>query len=106
MENISLVQIVGLMAALASTASFAPQAWKVIRTRDVEGLSARMYALTITGFALWLCYGALRVDWALIVPNALCLAMAAFIFGMIVMPRRKREEVASAIEQAVTPPRS
>lgn len=104
MENIPIVQIVGVMAAMASTASFAPEAWKVIRTRDVSGLSAGMYALTVAAFALWLGYGALQADWALIVPNALCLALAAFIFAMILMPKQKREDVAGTIERAVTPP--
>jgi hypothetical protein len=33
-----------------------------------------------------------------------CLALAAFILAMIVIPRRQREEVASTIDQAVKPP--
>ena len=90
--------LIGAFAALASTASFAPQAWKVIRTRDVRAISPAMYALTVAAFALWLVYGVLRRDWALILPNALCLLLAGFILAMTLLPRGKREAVAEAIE--------
>lgn len=96
----TIVETVGIAAAIASTASFAPQAWKLVKTRDVEGLSVRMYALTVTGFALWLSYGVLRADWALIVPNAICLALAGFILLMVILPARRRDRLADRIEQA------
>ncbi len=41
------VQLIGIAAAVASTTSFAPQAWKIIKTRDVKGLSAPMYLITV-----------------------------------------------------------
>ncbi len=93
-----MVQIVGILAAIASTASFAPQAWKIVSTRDVKGLSRRMYALTVAGFALWLTYGIGKGDWALMVPNAICLTLTIFILAMLCMPRAKREVVADAIQ--------
>ena len=48
--------IVGGLATLCSTTSFVPQAWKVIRTRDMEGVSRKMYAITVVGF----CWGSGR----------------------------------------------
>jgi MtN3 and saliva related transmembrane protein len=95
---IDTVQVIGVLAATASVASFMPQAWKIVRTRDVEGLSAGMYLLTAAAFALWLAFGWLQGEWALIVPNALCLAAASFILAMIVMPRRQREQVATTLD--------
>ena len=100
MNLATLIPVVGTLAAIASTASFTPQAWRIIRTRNVKGLSPAMYALTVTAFALWTCYGALRGDWALIVPNALCLTLAGFILTMTLLPRARRERVADAIETA------
>jgi MtN3 and saliva related transmembrane protein len=96
-----LVTIVGSCAAILSTASFAPQAWRVIRTRDVAGLSSGMYVLTVSGFALWLTYGILRYDWALIVPNTLCLILSLFILAMIVASDRTRNKVSEKIESAL-----
>lgn len=95
----TIAEIVGIAAAIASTASFAPQAWKIVRTRDVEGLSVRMYALTVTGFALWLSYGILKADWALVVPNAICLGLASFILLMVILPARRRDRLADGIEK-------
>jgi MtN3 and saliva related transmembrane protein len=94
--------IIGAAAALCSTASFAPQAWKVITSRSTKGLSAKMYFLTIVAFALWLTYGTLRADWAIIAPNAICLLLSIFIFGMILLSGRQRDRVADAIEHSVS----
>ena len=103
MSSEQLIQTIGILAAIASTASFAPQAWKIISTRDVEGLSAKMYALTVVGFLLWLSYGIGRGDWTLIGPNAICLAFSLFILAMIMMPRNKRDAVADVIQTGHAP---
>ena len=50
----SLVTIIGTIAALCSTISFAPQAWKIIQTRETKDISLGMYLFTVTGFAAWL----------------------------------------------------
>ena len=89
---------VGSLAALASTTSFMPQAWKVVRTRDTRAISAGMYAVTVLGFALWLVYGLLLGQWPLIVTNATCLALSAFILAMKLLPRRYRATVADAVD--------
>lgn len=90
--------IVGIAAAIASVTSFAPQAWRIIRTRSTEGLSSGMYSLTVAAFALWLTFGILRSEFAIIVPNALCLILSAFIFVMILLPDQKVAEVADAVD--------
>jgi MtN3 and saliva related transmembrane protein len=100
--SIDLITMIGAAAAFCSMASFVPQAWRIIASRDTHGLSASMYLLTVSAFGLWLCYGILRADWALMIPNFICLAVAAFILLMIVLPQRKLEKVADKIEEAVT----
>jgi MtN3 and saliva related transmembrane protein len=94
----TLVAIIGSLAAICSTVSFVPQAWKIIRTRDTSGLSARMYAVTVAGFSLWLAYGIMLGEWPLIVTNAICLALAAFILAMRILPQRKKEAVADLLD--------
>jgi len=98
---IDAVTVIGTLAAVASVTSFLPQAWKIIRTRDVEGLSPYMYALTVSAFALWLTFGVLKNEWALMVPNALCLVAATFILMMIVLPKPNRDQVADVLDPAV-----
>jgi MtN3 and saliva related transmembrane protein len=90
--------IVGSIAALASTLSFTPQAWKIIKSRRTEDISAGMYSLTVTAFAFWIGYGILLGQWPIIIPNTLCLIMAAFILTMKLLPRSKRNKVADALD--------
>ena len=57
-----------------------------------------MYAITVAGFALWLSYGVMLARWPIILSNAVCLALSAFILLMTVLPRRKKEEVANTLD--------
>lgn len=92
------VTIVGYFAAFCSMTSFTPQAWKIIRTRDTNSISAPMYALTVSGFALWLTFGLMKAEWPIIITNGVCLVLSAFILLMTVLPRAKKEAVADAID--------
>jgi len=97
--------LVGGLAAIASTASFAPQAWKVIRTRETRGISAGTYVLACTAFMLWLAYGIISTQWPVIATNGVCLVMAGFILAMKLLPSRKREAVADALDPVGGPER-
>jgi MtN3 and saliva related transmembrane protein len=88
---------VGILAAICSTTSFAPQALRVTKTRDTEAISKRMYVITVAGFALWTAYGILGAQWPLIIPNVICLGLSGFILVMKLLPRQKREAVATAL---------
>lgn len=96
--NFEWTTLVGTVGACASVASFTPQAWKIIRERSTKGLSLAMFALTCLSFASWTTFGVLKSEWTLIIPNAICLAFALFIFGMIALPERKTAEVAEALD--------
>lgn len=94
----TIIDIIGTLAALASVSSFTPQAWRIIKARRTEGLSAAMYALTCTAFALWTSFGVLNGEWAIIVPNTICFLLAAFILVLILLPDHKTREVAEALD--------
>jgi MtN3 and saliva related transmembrane protein len=95
-----VVTVVGSIAALCSMVSFTPQAWKIIRTRETKDISAGMYSLTVSAFAFWCLYGALLREWPLIISNGVCLALSGFILAMTLLPQRKKEAVADAIENS------
>jgi len=97
-----LATVIGTLAATASTASFAPQAWKIVKSRHTADISAGMYVLTVAGFTLWTAYGVMLGAWPLIVSNAICLTLSGFILTMKLLPRRKKEQVADALDP-VTP---
>lgn len=89
-----LVALLGAAAALCSTTSFFPQAWKVIRTRDTEAISTKTYLLTVLAFALWTSYGLIRADWPLVVANALCVVLSGFILAMKILPPAGKKRLA------------
>lgn len=97
---------VGVLAAIASVCSFAPQAWKIIRTRDTTSISSGMYALTVTGFVLWLVYGLMLSQWPLIFTNAICLVFASFILVMKLVPKSTKKVLADAVDLSGTAPRA
>jgi MtN3 and saliva related transmembrane protein len=71
--------IIGYLASICSVTSFIPQVVKVVRSGDTAALSARMYAVTVIGFALWTTFGMLRQEWPIIVTNAACFCLAGYI---------------------------
>lgn len=77
-----IADIVGTAAALFSMTSFAPQLVKIWRERDASSVSLRMYAITVTGFALWIAYGWLTRSLPIMGSNGVCLALSAAILAL------------------------
>ncbi|WP_439631747.1 SemiSWEET family sugar transporter [Shinella sp.] len=71
--------IVGYLASICSVTSFIPQVWKIFKTGDTAAISAKMYALTVAGFALWTAFGVMRVEWPIILTNAICFCLSTLI---------------------------
>lgn len=88
----------GTFAAICSVASFVPQAWRIVKSRDTGSISPAMYSLTVIGFALWTTYGVGLGQWPLIFTNGICLILAAFILVMTLLPQGKKEAAADAID--------
>ncbi len=97
----SAVTIVSLFAATLSMVSYVPQAWSIIRSRSTEGISLKMYLITVAGFITWLIYGILQGQWAIIVQNIICLCLSAFILTMKLLPQPKKEAVADVLAPVV-----
>jgi MtN3 and saliva related transmembrane protein len=74
-----LANIVGTGAALCSMASFVPQILKIVRERDASSVSLHMYAVTVTGFSLWIAYGVMTTSWPVVGSNIVCLILSAAI---------------------------
>lgn len=74
-----IANVIGTGAALCSMASFIPQIAKIRRERDASSVSFKMYAVTVTGFSLWIAYGLLIGSWPVALSNIVCLALSATI---------------------------
>ncbi len=68
-----LFTIIGLIAAICTTLSFAPQAIRTLKTQRTKDLSLAMYLILTIGVFLWLVYGLLVKDLPLIIANAITL---------------------------------
>ena len=93
----TVVAVVSFFAATLSMISFIPQAWTIIRTRSTEGISLKMYLVTVAGFVCWLIYGILLMAWAIIIQNVICLAFSSFILTMKLLPQKQVEVVADTL---------
>ncbi|MEZ5922288.1 MAG: SemiSWEET transporter [Parvularculaceae bacterium] len=71
--------IIGMVAAVLTTLSFAPQALHVIRTDDTKAISLTMYVLFVTGLVCWEIYGLLIHSVPVIIANIVTIALALII---------------------------
>ena len=74
-----LANAIGAGAAVCSMTSFLPQIVKIWRERDAASVSLRMYAVTVTGFTLWIVYGLRIESWPVVGSNLICLIFSATI---------------------------
>jgi MtN3 and saliva related transmembrane protein len=95
------IDTVGYFAAICSTLSFAPQAWKIIKSRETKDISVEMYFLTVLGFIAWTAYGISLRQWPIVGSNSICLMLSAFILMMKLLPQGRKDEIADGIENAV-----
>ena len=75
----STVTLIGLLAGFCTTLSFLPQVTKTLRTRHTADISLGMFSIFTLGCCLWLFYGILIRDIAIILPNAVTIALSTII---------------------------
>lgn len=82
MKPMQLSDILGYTAAFLTTVSFVPQVWRTLRTRDVSGISLKMYSLFTLGIAVWLAYGIALKQTPMLVANSISLVLACAVLVM------------------------
>ena len=75
----TLITIIGLLAAACTTFSFLPQAIKTIQTKDTQSISLSMYTLFTLGTLLWLIYGVFTGNVPVYLANGITLVFATII---------------------------
>ena len=78
---------IGFIAASLTTASFVPQAWKILRYKKVKDLSLTMYAMMFAGQVGWLIYGFLIQDLPLILANVIGCSLTGAILTFKILIR-------------------
>ena len=75
----NLIDTVGFAAGILTTIAFVPQVWHSWKTRDLSGISLRMYSLFTLGVLLWLIYGIAVRSWPISIANAVTLVLAGVV---------------------------
>ena len=81
-------ELIGMMAALLTTAAYIPQAWHVVKERNTDGISLFGYSTLFCGVSLWLAYGIMIDSLPIILTNAFSLPFLAVILFMKVYLRK------------------
>jgi MtN3 and saliva related transmembrane protein len=74
--------LLGLIAGGLTTISFVPQMIKTWKSRSAKDVSFAMLVTFISGIFLWLIYGFLRQDIAIIAANGVTLIFNFIILGL------------------------
>lgn len=70
------IEILGLSAGTITSITFLPQVIRIWQTKSAKDLSLLMLLLLITGVVMWLTYGIIVKDTAIIYTNSMVLAMS------------------------------
>ena len=71
----SMISVIGFMAAILTTAAYIPQALKAIKTKQTKDISLWMYVMMSVGILLWLIYGILNKDLPIILANCVTIIL-------------------------------
>ncbi len=93
--------VIGYIAAVFSVSAFVPQAWRVVKTRDTRSLSTPMWVVECCAFAAWVAFGLALGQWPIILTNAICFVLSAFILVMKLAPCPTKQRIAAVFDQAV-----
>jgi MtN3 and saliva related transmembrane protein len=72
---ITFATVIGLAAAVCTTAANLPQLKKAWTTGQTDDISLKMLLLLACGLGLWVVYGVLKKDVVIILANAISLAL-------------------------------
>jgi len=67
--------IIGVAASACTAVAMVPQLIKLLKEKKAENVSLGMMAVLSIGLGLWVCYGAMKNDWILIVSNSFSFAI-------------------------------
>lgn len=87
--NTTQIEIIGLLAAVLTTAAFLPQVYQTYKTKDVSALSLPMLTMFFVGIILWLIYGVYINSLSMILANSITV-ISAFLLIVFKLKYRKR----------------
>jgi MtN3 and saliva related transmembrane protein len=77
-----LIMGLGLLAGGLTTVSLIPQVNKIWKTKSARDVSLKMFVAFCVGVGLWLTYGIIKREVAIIITNAVTLVLGVTILAM------------------------
>lgn len=74
-----MIEVIGIIAGTLTTASFLPQALRIMKTKHTKDLSLPMYVAFVIGVAFWLIYGIMLQSISVILANSITFIFAGTI---------------------------
>ena len=71
--------IIGVGASVFTAIASIPQLIKLIREKEADNISLKMFSVLIIGLGLWVFYGIMKDDWILIASNAFSLVINSLV---------------------------
>ena len=87
MTGLDELTMLGLAAAVCTTASFVPQVVKTFRSKHTKDISLLMYIVLTLGLFLWLVYGLLLRDIPLVAANSISFTLSSVILFLKIRHR-------------------
>lgn len=92
-EAMDSITIIGLGAALMTTISNIPQAYKIIKTKETNAVSAWSNIVLFIGLVVWVVYGFLRNDWPIIISNLISAIITAIVIFLKLTSKKVIEDI-------------
>jgi MtN3 and saliva related transmembrane protein len=87
-NNIDIIEGVGLLAAVLTTYSFLPQVYKTWKNKDVSAFSLTTFTLFSIGIVCWLIYGIYKESLSMILANSITM-VSSFVILLLIIKYRK-----------------
>lgn len=78
----NIFEVLGMLAAIITTAAFLPQVYKTWKTKDTKSLSLTMYGSFFIGVSLWIVYGFYLESLPMILANSITAISALILLGL------------------------
>ena len=83
-----LISFIGLLAATLTSLSYIPQVKKALPAGSTDDLSFKTLVTLAIGLALWILYGFLKIDYVVILANAVGIFLVAILIAFKVRDAR------------------
>jgi len=84
------VEVIGLIAGFCTVAAVIPQITKAIKTKEVNDVSPIMFSVLCVGVGLWVVYGVIKNDLAIILTNAISLMLNLMMLILVFFFKKEK----------------